>query len=59
MSVDWSDAPPKEFLMKRLTLILIAGLLGAVGLSACNTFEGIGKDVQKAGETLESAAKKK
>jgi predicted small secreted protein len=45
--------------MTRLTLILIASLLCAVGLSACNTFEGIGKDVQKAGETLEGAAKKK
>jgi predicted small secreted protein len=28
-------------------------------LSACNTFEGVGKDIQKAGETIENASKKK
>jgi predicted small secreted protein len=32
------------------TLVLVAG---------CNTVEGIGKDVKKAGETVEQAAKKK
>ena len=32
------------------TLVLLAG---------CNTFEGIGKDISKAGETLENASKKK
>ena len=32
------------------TLLLLAG---------CNTVEGIGKDVKKAGETVEQAAKKK
>ena len=45
--------------MKHLSLILLLGALCTLGLSACNTMQGIGKDVQKAGETLESAAKKK
>jgi len=27
-------------------------------LTACNTIQGIGKDVKKAGEAVESAAKK-
>ena len=37
-----------------LALIALLALLGA-----CNTFEGIGKDIQKAGETIENASKKK
>ncbi|MBN8488326.1 MAG: entericidin A/B family lipoprotein [Burkholderiales bacterium] len=28
-------------------------------LAGCNTVEGMGKDIQKAGETIEGAAKKK
>jgi entericidin A len=28
-------------------------------LGGCNTFEGVGKDIQKAGETIENASKKK
>lgn len=41
--------------MKKLVM-LIASLFVVAG---CNTFEGIGKDVQKAGEKIEDAAKKK
>ena len=37
-------------------LALLALLLPA--LSACNTFEGLGQDVQKAGSSLEKAADK-
>ncbi|TFW09995.1 entericidin A/B family lipoprotein [Oxalobacteraceae bacterium OM1] len=34
-------------------------LLGAMAvLSACNTMQGIGKDVKRAGEVVENAAKK-
>lgn len=29
-----------------------------LGLSACNTIRGIGKDMQKAGEVVEEAGKK-
>jgi predicted small secreted protein len=28
-------------------------------LVGCNTFEGVGKDITKAGEAIESASKKK
>ena len=40
-------------------LLALLGLVSLLGLSACNTVEGVGKDIQKAGETLEGAAKKK
>ena len=40
--------------MKKVCSILI-GLFVLVG---CNTIQGIGKDVQKAGEVVESAGKK-
>jgi entericidin A len=39
--------------MKRFALLLIA--VTAV-LAGCNTFQGFGKDVQKAGEKIEDAA---
>jgi predicted small secreted protein len=39
---------------KLLGMVLLA--LVAVG---CNTVEGLGKDISKAGETIEGAAKKK
>jgi predicted small secreted protein len=39
---------------KLLGLALVA--VFAVG---CNTFEGLGRDISKAGETIEGAAKKK
>ena len=41
--------------MKKLFVIVATLAL----LSACNTFEGMGKDIQKAGEKIEDAAKKK
>ena len=44
--------------MKTL-IALVFTLVAALGLSACNTMEGIGKDVKKAGSTIEDAAKKK
>ena len=42
--------------MKRFLLNLV--FLGACSflLAACNTVEGIGKDVKKAGETIEDAS---
>ena len=42
--------------MKSTLLIVIASLALLVG---CNTIEGAGKDLQKAGEKIEDAAKKK
>jgi predicted small secreted protein len=40
--------------MKTLLLITLAALL-----AGCNTVSGMGRDIQKAGETLEGAANKK
>jgi len=43
--------------MKHLiTLVLVSA---ALCLSACNTVKGVGQDIQKAGEKIEDAAKKK
>jgi predicted small secreted protein len=38
---------------------LIALFAAAFVLSACNTIEGVGKDIQKAGGAIEDAANKK
>jgi predicted small secreted protein len=37
---------------------LIAALLGAFILTACNTMEGMGKDTQAAGKKIETTAEK-
>ncbi len=42
--------------MKRM---LITTLFAALMLGGCNTLEGVGKDIKKAGSTVEDAAKKK
>ncbi|BDU15406.1 entericidin A/B family lipoprotein [Lysobacter auxotrophicus] len=43
--------------MKRLMALLLLALFSVGTLSACNTVAGAGKDVQKAGEKVEDAAK--
>ena len=43
--------------MKTTIATLIACL--TLLLSGCNTFRGVGQDVQKVGEKIEDAAKKK
>jgi len=43
--------------MNRLSAGLMIGVL--VLLVGCNTFEGLGKDITKAGESIENASKKK
>ncbi len=40
--------------MKSMIAVLFAA---ALTLSGCNTVEGMGKDIEKAGETIEKAAK--
>lgn len=40
--------------MKKLFAILVSALT----LAGCNTVEGIGKDVKRAGEAVEHAAKR-
>lgn len=46
--------------MKSRTLYAVLALLGltAVGLQACNTMEGAGQDLQKAGQGIENSADK-
>lgn len=41
--------------MKTVLVLIVTTWL----LAGCNTFEGMGRDIQKAGETIEGAAKKK
>jgi predicted small secreted protein len=36
----------------------LAALFAVLGLSACNTIEGMGKDISKAGDAIENTAKK-
>lgn len=38
--------------MRKLVVLALAGL----ALTACNTVEGVGKDVKSAGETVEKTA---
>jgi entericidin A len=45
----------KETLMKPMIAILIAA---ALTLAGCNTMEGFGQDVQKAGDSIEQAGSK-
>ncbi|MCE2679545.1 MAG: entericidin A/B family lipoprotein [Burkholderiales bacterium] len=40
----------------RVLGLLSAGVL-LLGLGACNTMEGLGKDIKKAGQSIEGAAK--
>lgn len=43
--------------MKKLAILSML-MTVFLSLSACNTIQGIGKDVKKAGEVVESAGKK-
>lgn len=49
--------PKGSMMSKRCQVLAILALLLPV-LAACNTFEGLGQDVQKAGSSLEKAADK-
>lgn len=42
--------------MKRINLLLLT-LLVLMGLSACNTVQGVGKDIQAGGKAVEKAAR--
>jgi predicted small secreted protein len=44
--------------MNRRFLITVAALFAVLSLSACNTIEGMGKDIGKAGSAIEDTAKK-
>jgi len=41
--------------MKRLVIVMAA--LFAVALAGCNTMQGVGKDVEKAGTAIQKSAK--
>ncbi len=43
--------------MKSIATLLAAAFV--LALSACNTVQGVGQDIQKGGQVLEDAAKKK
>ncbi len=43
--------------MKTLTVSIALSFV--LALSGCNTVKGVGQDLQKAGETIEDAVKKK
>jgi predicted small secreted protein len=49
-------ADEKDYEMKK-TIIIPALALAAVFLTACNTVEGVGEDVQAGGEAIEDTAK--
>lgn len=44
--------------MKKTLVMLLAVAASLIGLTACNTVQGIGKDVQKAGQAVENVGKK-
>jgi predicted small secreted protein len=54
MCDDLRDNPPEHPMKRLFALITLAALL-----AACNTLEGVGKDIKKAGDKIEEAAKKK
>ena len=42
--------------MKRVMAVAMLALFSMAALSACNTMEGLGKDVKKLGEKVEQKA---
>jgi entericidin A len=55
--IDPSDKPSdRKTPMKKLILTLAALASIAVFTTACNTIEGAGKDVERAGEKIENSA---
>ena len=43
--------------MKRVVALMLLSMFSVALLAGCNTVAGAGKDVQKAGESVEDAAK--
>ncbi|HRE17557.1 MAG TPA: entericidin A/B family lipoprotein [Rhodocyclaceae bacterium] len=44
--------------MQKKILTVLAALTAVLALGACNTVQGIGKDIEKGGEALQRAANK-
>ena len=45
--------------MKKLTAMIAVVFAFGVPLAGCNTVKGVGQDIQKGGDKLEDAAKKR
>ena len=43
-------------MIARILLLLMTLSLGSISLTACNTMQGAGKDVEKAGQKLQDEA---
>lgn len=41
----------------KISALIFAAIISAMSLSACNTVQGVGKDISKGGEAIEKAAK--
>jgi predicted small secreted protein len=53
-------SPLEEITMKNTKIVLLALIVAfTFSLTACNTVEGVGKDVKKVGEKIEKAGDKK
>jgi predicted small secreted protein len=52
-----SPEPQKGRIMKKTVSALM--LIALLSLMGCNTVQGIGQDIQKGGQAIEGAAKKK
>lgn len=42
--------------MKRIAMMLLLAL-GSLSLTACNTINGVGKDIEQAGEAIQKSTK--
>ncbi|WP_334106254.1 entericidin A/B family lipoprotein [Methylobacillus sp.] len=42
--------------MKRIAMMLLL-VLGSLSLTACNTINGVGKDIEQAGEAIQKSTK--
>lgn len=42
--------------IRTLMAVLLASFLGSLALSACNTMEGLGQDIEAGGENLQQSA---
>lgn len=42
--------------MKRIAIMLLL-VLGSLSLTACNTINGVGKDIEQAGEAIQKSTK--
>jgi predicted small secreted protein len=46
----------REEFMKKVSFVLVA-IVAVLSMSACNTVQGVGKDIEKGGQAIERAAK--